>query len=142
MYHFAAFNYFVNTLIGLYKQLKHVLAFGTDGDKALIEALSHNFPFAIQLCCFLRFRKNVEQKLKDLGMPFFLIQEFIADIFGKHVGNTYQEGVVDSSSQQEFNQCLESLKELWDEREKPLAPVSGPRLYRYFVQYQMLCAIT
>ena len=112
---FSAFNYFVSTLIGLHKELKHVLAFGTDGDKALVEALSHNFPFAIQLRCFLHFRKNVEQKLRDLGMPSSIIQEFIADIFGKHVGNTYQEGLVDSCSLQEFDQHLENLKQLWDE---------------------------
>ena len=55
---FPAFNYFASTLIGSWKEPKHVLAFGT-GDKAIVEALSHNFPFAIQLRCFLHF-KNVE----------------------------------------------------------------------------------
>lgn len=60
---FTAFNYFVSTLIGFKKELRNVLAFGSDGDKALVEALSHNFPNAIQLHCFLHFQKNVEQKL-------------------------------------------------------------------------------
>ena len=57
---FPAFNYFASTLIGLQKELKHVLAFGSDGDKAIVEAPSHNFPFAIQLHCFLHFKKNGE----------------------------------------------------------------------------------
>jgi len=113
-----------------------VLAFGTDGDKAMVEALSHNFPFLIQLRCFLHFKKNVEQKLRDLGIPSHLVQEFVADIFGKHVGNTYQEGLVDSCSLQEFDERLENVKVLWDEREKPFAPTSGPRFHRHFVQYQ------
>ena len=54
------------------------MAFGTDGDKALVEALSHNFPIATQLRCFIHFKKNVEQKLCDFGMPSALIQEYIA----------------------------------------------------------------
>jgi len=71
-----------------------------------------------------------------LGIPSHLVQEFVADIFGKHVGNTYQEGLVDSCSLQEFDERLENVKVLWDEREKPFAPTSGPRFHRHFVQYQ------
>ena len=68
-------------------------------------------------------------------MPSALIPEYIADVFGNHVGNTYQEGLVDSSSLEKFHQRLENLKQLWDEREKPLSPSSGPRFYRHFVRY-------
>lgn len=133
---FPSFNYFASTLIGLRKELKHVLAFGSDGDKAIVEALSHNFPFAIQLRCSLHFKKNVEQKLKEFGIPTQIMQQFLSDIFGKHAANTYQEGLVDSSSVQEFDERLENLKPLWDAREKPFAPVSGPRFHSYFIQYQ------
>ena len=69
---FSAFKYFSSMLVGLEKQLKNVLTFGTDGDRALVEALAHNFPFATQLCCFLHFKKNIKQKLKDLGSLFEL----------------------------------------------------------------------
>ena len=82
------------------KDLKQVLAFGTDGDKAMVEALSHNFPFAAQLRCFIHFRKNIEQKLRDLGIPSKVSQEFIADIFG----NTYEEGLVDSYCLEQFDE--------------------------------------
>ena len=44
---FSTFNYFFSTLIGHNKSLRHVLAFGTDGDKKLTEALGYSFPFAI-----------------------------------------------------------------------------------------------
>ena len=133
---FPAFNYFASTLIGLRKELKHVLAFGSDGDKAMVEALSHNFPFAVQLRCFLHFKKNVEQKLKELGIPAQVVQEFLSDIFGKRTANTYKEGLVDSCSVQEFDERVENLKPLWDAREKPFALVSGPRFHSYFIQYQ------
>ena len=97
---FPAFNYFASTLIGLQKELKHVLAFGSDGDKAIIEAPSQNFPFTVQLRCFLHFKKNVEQKLKELRIPSQVSQEFL---FGKRVANTFQEGLVDSCSVQQFD---------------------------------------
>ena len=133
---FPAFNYFSSTLIGLQKELQHVLAFGTDGDKAIVEALSHSFPFAIQLRCSLHFKKNVEHKLKEFGFPTQVMQEFVSDIFGKRVANTYQEGLIDSCSVQEFDERVANLKPLWDAREKPYAPASGPRFHSYFIQYQ------
>ena len=49
---FAAFSYFASILISFNKKLQGLLTFGTDRDKVLIEAFSHNFPFAMQLCCF------------------------------------------------------------------------------------------
>ena len=55
---FSTFNYFCSTLIGYNKSLRDVLAFGTDGDKNLTEALGHSFPFAIQLRCFVHFKKT------------------------------------------------------------------------------------
>ena len=133
---FSAFNYFASTLIGLEKQLKNVLAFGTDGDRALVEALSHNFPFAAQLHCFLHFKKNVQQKLKDFGIPAQVAEEYLSDIFGKRVGNTYQEGLVDSELIQEFNERVENLKAIWDSREEVYAPASGPRFHSHFMQHQ------
>ena len=66
---FSAFNYFMSTLIGCRRELRHVMAYGTDGDKAIIEAMTHSFPYAIQLRCFIHFRRNVEEKLKNLGIP-------------------------------------------------------------------------
>ena len=60
---FSAFKYFASTLIGCRRELRHVLACGTDGDKALVEAITHSFPYALQLRCFLHFRRNIQEKL-------------------------------------------------------------------------------
>ena len=56
---FPAYKYFSSALISLKMELKRVLAFRTDGDKAIVEALGHNFPYTIPLRCFLQFKLNV-----------------------------------------------------------------------------------
>ena len=138
---FATFNYFASTLIGNNKQLRNVLAFGTDGDKNLTEALGHNFPFALQLRCFIHFKKNVQEKLRDLGLPSHISQLFLDDIFGKHDGNLKIEGLVDSTSTEDFQQKLEALKDHWNTHELPYASSSGPHFYEYFkrIQADVVC---
>ena len=59
---FSAFNYFAGTLIGHCKKLRNVCTFGTDRDD---DAFSQNFPNA--------------------SHPKSEADEFIADIFGKHL---------------------------------------------------------
>ena len=65
-----------------------------------------------------------------------LSPEFIADIFGKHVGNTFYAGLVDSASLGEFDEHFECLKPVWELRESTCMPTSEPRFYNYFSQYQ------
>lgn len=62
---FAALNYFASTLIGLKKDLKSFTR--------LVEAFSHNFPYATQLRCFIHFRRNVETKLREIGFPSHIL---------------------------------------------------------------------
>ena len=77
---FSTFNYFFNMLISSYKQLRNILAVGTDGDEALMEALACNFPFAWQLRCFYHFEKNIKEKLRNLGIPSMIAEEYNHDI--------------------------------------------------------------
>lgn len=104
---FASYNYFAATLISHNKQLRTILCFGTDGDKALVEAFAQNFPYAIQLRCFIHFRRNIEEKLRTLGIPHHVADEYLCDIFGKRRGSSYVEGLVDCRSEQEKLQGLE-----------------------------------
>ena len=106
---FASFNYFASILIGLRKELHNMLAFGTDGDKALVEAFAHNFLYAVHLRCFIQFRRNVQEKLRDSGFSSAVSSEYIADIFGKRVGNTFQEGLVSCTSVASFPGSLSSF---------------------------------
>ena len=95
---FASFSYFASMLISHNRQLRNILCFGSDGDKALVEAFSHSFPFAIQLRCFIHFRRNIQEKLRTLGIPHQVAEEFVTDILGKQHGSTYIEGLTDCRS--------------------------------------------
>ena len=133
---FSVFNYFASTLVGCRPKLRQVLAFGSDGDKALIEAFTHNFPYAIQLHCFIHFQRNVAEKLKNLGFSSAISQEFLDDIFGKQIGNSYQEGLVDCCSADDMDRCLSILKNTWDSREIAHLSSSESSFYAFFNKYQ------
>lgn len=133
---FSAFNYFASTLVGCRPSLRQVLAFGSDGDKALVEAFTHNFPFAIQLRCFIHFKRNIEEKLKSLGFSSSISQEFLDDIFGKTLGNSYQEGLVDCDSAEDLDKCLSQLKSIWDSRESAHSSNNESLFYAFFSKYQ------
>ena len=133
---FASFNYFSNTLIGFNKKLRNVRAFGTDGQESLIDSFGHSFPMATQLRCFIHAKKNISEKLKEYGFPTSVAQEIICDIFGKHHGSTYCEGLVDATSVEEFKDRLAKCEEVWNAREIPYAPLGGPRFFDYFHRYK------
>ena len=133
---FASFNYFASTLISHDQRLRRILAFGTDGDKALIAVFSYTFSCALQFRCFVHFKKNVQEKLRSLGLPTCVSNQFLADIFGQHHGSCYQEGLVDCSSENEFDDMLEQLKPSWNCREVQYSSANGPKFYDYFLCYQ------
>ena len=132
---FGSFNYFASTLICYEKKLKSVQAFGTDGDPALIEAFSHNFPHAKQLRCFIHMKKNMESKLKENGLPPSVSHEFISDIFGKHVGGIHEEGLVDSTDSSNFDCRLENCRDIWNAREKAYKGLGQVSFFDYFVRH-------
>ena len=130
---FAAFNYFASTLICFNKKLQQIQAFGTDGDGALVEAFTHNFPFAIQLRCFLHVKRNILSKLKDRGIPSSVSEEFISDMFGKRIGDRYEEGLVDSTSVVDFHTRLQNCEETWNARELSCQRPGQVSFFEYFV---------
>jgi len=109
-------------------------AFGTDSDQALVEAFTHNFPFARQLRCFIHV-KNFLSKLKDNGIPSSVSEEFISDIFGKRIGGTYEEGLVDSVDPTDFDSRLQSCRDVWNTRELPYLGPGQTSFFDYFVQH-------
>jgi len=54
---FANYHYFTSTLVGLRPELCQLHAFGTDGEKALVQACHSQFPNAIHLRCWLYFKR-------------------------------------------------------------------------------------
>ena len=98
---------FFAKLKNLAPELENLIAFGTDGETALSDALADNYPRAIHLRCFLHFRKNVESKLASLGLPGH--EQYISEIFGKQDGTIYEKGLLDAASDEEFDALLASL---------------------------------
>ena len=79
---FSTYNFFFSQLVSLCPSLKDLWCFGTDGEKALENALQVQFKSAIHLRCFLHFRGNLEAKLSDLGVSKSDAQEFVKDVLG------------------------------------------------------------
>ena len=129
---FSAFNYFSSTLVGHSKKLREVCAFGTDGDQALVDAFAHNFPSAKHLRCFIHLRRNIAEKLKNRGIPSSTSDEFLADIFGKHTGTTYEEGLVDSKHESDFDIRFDRCREVWLTREHPYIRDGQLSFFDYF----------
>lgn len=102
------------------------------GKKALFDAFSHEFRYAVRLTCFIHFRQNVKRKLQELNYPGSDIKEILDDLFGCRQGSTLSEGLVDSSSEEEFDGKLSVLEEKWEKLGGSLE--SG--IYEWFVQYK------
>ena len=93
---FATYNFFFSQPIGIKPSLHDIQCFGTDGEKALEDALQTQFRYAIHLRCFLHFQGNLESKLSDLGISRSNSQDFMKDVLGDLV--LLEEGLVDVDS--------------------------------------------
>ena len=87
--------------------------FGTDGEKALINAFQHEFPFAQHLTCFIHVCRNIKDELIQLGITQDIRIEILDDIFGKKIGDTHYEGIVDACTEVEFDEKAELLHDKW-----------------------------
>ena len=92
--------------------------FGTDGDKAVIDSFSHEFRFAIHLFCSIHLRKNVKDELFRRKFSDTIVSDIAGDIFGKQVGTTYFEGLVDAENEDVFYKKLEEMRKIWEAKEK------------------------
>ena len=129
---FHTYLFFASTLIGLRRQLEALRTFGTDGEKPLSDAFSHEFRYAIHLTCFNHCRQNIKREMQQLGYPESLISGALNDIFGHQEGSTFFEGLVDSSNEEEFESKLAMLKDQWEEKENIHGTKTG--FYNWFVQ--------
>ena len=134
---FRTYNYFFSTLIGLRSSLRSIQAIGTDGEKALADALTESFPHAIHLRCFRHLQQNIESHLRGNQFPSTAIREYVKEIFGWRNNDTVYEGLVDCVDAQSFNSQLQQLHDVWDEREKSAfcdRKEYNPTFYTWFVK--------
>lgn len=88
---------------------------------------------ATHLTCFTHCRGNIKRKLQGLAVPSEIISEYF-EIFGGQRGNTFVEGLADSSSDVDFDEKLSALEEIWNTREELFS--SPPQFFPYFKRYK------
>lgn len=87
-----------------------MLAFGTDGEAALVKAFKTQFGFAIHLRCFRHMKQDIERKAHEVGFPSDVTKELLSHIFGIKTGPTLFEGLVDCNSESEFESKLNLIE--------------------------------
>jgi len=104
--------FFASTLIGLSCQLHGVQAFGTDGEQALIDAFCHEFSSSRHLTCFIHVKRNIKEKCVECNLSGDLCQQIQDDVFGRNIGGTYLEGLVDASDS-DYDEKFDAIVESW-----------------------------
>ena len=87
-------------------------AFGTDGEQALIDAFCHEFLFSCHLTCFIHVKHNIKEKCSECNLPGELSQQIQDDAFGRKIGGTYIEGLVDAA-ESDFDEKFDAVVESW-----------------------------
>lgn len=90
---YDTYNFFFSKLAGLNPNIRGILAFGTDGEEGLIQAMSSTMNYAIQLRCFGHFRDNCKAKLRESNVPEQDQKDILCDIFGRNAGDVFEKGI-------------------------------------------------
>ena len=133
---FQSFLFFASSLVGLRRPLEGIRVFSTDGEKALVDAFTHEFRFAIHLYCFIHMRSNIKRELQDSKFPERVVGEIVDVIFGKMVGGTYCEGLVNTENESTFYRKLDDFQHQMTEFERE-NPGSKPGFYDWLSQYKV-----
>jgi hypothetical protein len=91
----ATYHVLASGIVALRPNLVSAIAYGTDGEKAIANAFSLQFQKALHLICFLHVKRNIQRKLRDLGISEQFSKEYINEIFGYTNGLRFHEGLVD-----------------------------------------------
>jgi hypothetical protein len=73
--------------------------------------------------------------MSELGIVQHWASLYIREIFGFQTRTHYISGLVDSKSEDEFDDNLSLLKETWNKREIEARDTLCPRFYDWFVKY-------
>lgn len=101
---FETYHFFASSLVGICPTLANALAFGTDGEEAVVKAFKQQMSSAIHLRCFRHMRQDIRRKSQtDMGFPENTVAKITDHIFGVKDGPTFHEGLVDAKSESEFD---------------------------------------
>lgn len=115
-----------------YPEFQNLRCIGTDGEKSLVQAYSDICKNAIHLRCFIHFKRNIEEKLKSIGIDEGNRKQILFDLFGKQIGSTLEEGIVDCDNIEEFTERFNSLKDVWFRRNGN----KGTEFHHWFESYK------
>ena len=93
--------------------LNDLQAMGTDGEVALINGWKAVFKNALHLQCDLHMRENIDAQLKEYGVDNFLAMKVLFNIFGRQIGHSKLKGLVDCTSEHDFDTFLEKCLKEW-----------------------------
>ena len=92
---------------------------------------------ADHLSCFIHMKRNIERKLRDIGIKGGEVTKFTTEIFGSNA----EEGILDAESSLDFDARLLSLETVWNSRERIETGKREPVFYNWIlnekVKYNM-----
>ena len=106
---YEAYYYFFSTIYKLESSLSKLRAIGTDGEQALVKAVTAVFSNdLIHLRCFIHMKDNMRRKLTDMLIPQSARETVINDIFGTQQSTVHTKGLLDATDTFDFDQKLSS----------------------------------
>ena len=130
-----AYNLLASGIVRICPQLSSLVAFGTDGEKAIGDAFKIQFPGAKHLLCFIHVRTRISSKLRDLGISGDYAKAFM---FGQQEDTHKFLSLVDCDSAEQFDSELLQLKEVWDGWEMRVRSSTEAQFHSWFMQYQAM----
>ena len=127
-----SYHYLISSIVGAHPPLSRILAVGTDGESNLSAAIPNNLPFAQHVRCALHMTRDIQEKMKEIGVPKQYQSLFHEDIMGSFY-SPHATGLVDKSNE-EFDEMLSYLQPVWQKREAEFSSRS-PLMYPWFVKY-------
>ena len=133
----ATHHAFASSLLGLKPSLKNLQCIGSDGELALYNGFQLAFPNSKHILCFLHTRRNIRHKLSEIGISGNYAKVYIDDIFGTQHGSHLLSGLVDCTSETDFEASVKYLEEIWNAREAEATQTDSPKFYCWFTKYQV-----
>lgn len=110
-------------------ETRGVLVIGTDGEENISKALSNVFADAVHLRCDMHLKDNVKRKLSELRIEPTPARAITNDIFGCDLGGIKEGGLVDCTSEEEFDRSLKEIEKRW-----PVLHRNATNFLTYFLE--------
>lgn len=111
---FASYHTLPATMVKLCPELAGIKTFGTDDEVNVYEALKSTFQSGNHLLCTIHVRDNLIKLFNDKKIDN--ISDYMRELFGLQIGETKIKGLIDSESEEEFEEKWLELTKIWEQR--------------------------